>query len=93
MAGPDYSDSISGAGLPTRGAAQIDRSIRDRSAMYDVMLNTMKNMVCVLVVLACVTLLCSGQAVVSLLGSPTCQNVTLGADYDPNSPLVVCCLL
>lgn len=59
----------------------------------DVMLNSMKNLVRVVVVLACVTLLSSGQAVVSLLGSPTCQNVTLGPDYDPNSPLVVCCLL
>jgi len=53
----------------------------------------MKTLVRVVVVLACVTLLSSGQAVVSLLGSPTCQNVTLGPDYDPNSPLVVCCLL
>ena len=45
------------------------------------------------VLLLCAAALCSGQETISLPGSSTCQNVTLEPDYDPTSPIVLCCLL
>lgn len=45
------------------------------------------------VLLLCAAQLCLGQEPISLPGSSTCQNVTLESDYDPSSPLVLCCLL
>ena len=60
----------------------------------DVTINMEADSVCLSVVLLlCATPLCLGQETISLPGSSTCQNVTLEPDYDPTSPLVLCCLL